>query len=177
MAVVYIRDDLIPRQSYGDDVDRRSRDDINSTLTSIIPRPTTSMRQVRLGYTASYPSDKDANYFFKPEIITKLKDQNLTACLSHKTQEQREIYILNPPLPIHEKLDEHIIIELEHRNKINILYLEKFTSFRTNKRYIKIILDSKEAKDSVAANGTVLIYQTELPAHKEQTRSPGCNYH
>ena len=93
MAEIYIRDDLIPRQSYGD-VARRSQDDINNILTSIIPRPTTSMCQVRLGYTAPYSNDSDANFFFRPEILTKLKDQNLTACLSHNTQDQREIYII-----------------------------------------------------------------------------------
>ena len=94
MSEVYIRDVLIPKHSLGDDLDRRPKDEINNILTGLIPRPTTSMRQVKLGYTVSYPNDKDANYFFKPEIITKLKEQNLTACLSHNTKEQREIYIL-----------------------------------------------------------------------------------
>ena len=96
MSEVYIRDVLIPNHSLDDDLNRRTKDEINNILTSIIPRPTKSMRQVRLGYTASYPNDKDANFFFKPEIITKLKDQKLTVCLSHNTKEQREIYILRP---------------------------------------------------------------------------------
>ena len=141
------------------------------------------MQQVRLGYTASYPNDKDANFFFKPEIITKLKDKNLSARLSHNTQGLREVYIINPPQSTHEKLDEQICIEIEQRNKLNILYLEKFTSLITNKRYIKIILNSKEAKDSLAAKGTVYIYisiEITCPcqnSHSEQTRSPDCNYH
>ena len=97
MAEVYIRDELLPKENLSDDIERRTKDEINSILASLIPRPTTSLRQVRLGYTASYPNDKDVNFFFKPEIITKLKYQNLSACLSHNTQGLREVYILNPP--------------------------------------------------------------------------------
>ena len=164
MSEVYIRDELIPKENHSDDIERRTKDEINSILASLIPRPTTSLRQVRLGYTASYPNDKDVNFFFKPEIITKLKDQNLSARLSHNTQSLREVYILNPPQSTHEKLDEHICVELEQRNKLNILYLEKFISLKTNKRYIKVILDSKDAKESLTAKGTVYIYQSKLPA-------------
>ena len=123
MSEVYIRDDLIPETHLGDnDLNRRSKDEINNILTGVVPRPTKSMRQVRLGYIASYLNDKDANYFFKPEIITKLKEQNLTTCLSHNTKEQREIYILNPPQSTYDKRDEHICTELEQRNKISILF-------------------------------------------------------
>ena len=134
MSEVYIRDVLITETPPGDDdLNRRSQDEIDNILTGLVPRPTKSMRQVRLGFTASYPNDKDANYIFKPEIITKLKDQNLTACLSHNTKEQREIYILNPPQSTYYKRDEHICTELELRNNISILFLEKFISSRSNK--------------------------------------------
>ena len=78
--------------------------------------------------------------------------------MSHNTKEQRKNYILNPPQPTYDKRDEHLCTELEQRNKISILFLEKFISLRTNKRYIKIILESKEAKDSLAAKRTVSIY-------------------
>ena len=84
MPEVYIRDVLIPKQSYGN-VPRRSLDDINNTLTGIVPHPTTSISQTRLGYTASYANDSAVNLFFRPENTIKLRDKNLTACLSHNT--------------------------------------------------------------------------------------------
>ena len=64
MSEIYIRDLLIPKLSDGRGP-RRSQDDINAIITSIIPRPTTSMRTVKLGFTIAYPNEEDANFFFK----------------------------------------------------------------------------------------------------------------
>ena len=96
MAEIYIRDTLIPRETDGTG-QRRTTTQINEILTGIIPRPPKSLKQVRLGFTAEYPNDEDANIFFKLDIINKLHDQNLTTRLSYNTQLQKEIYIPHVP--------------------------------------------------------------------------------
>ena len=79
------------------------------------------MRQVSLGFTIEHPNDDDANYFFKVEIINKLRDHKLIARLSYNTQLQREIYIINVPQESFDKIDGHINVELEARNQISLL--------------------------------------------------------
>ena len=163
MAELYIRDTLIPRETDGTG-QRRTTTQINEILTGIIPRPPKSLKQVCLGFTAEYPNDEDANLFFKLEKINKLHDQNLTTQLSYNTQLQREIYIPNVPQASFDKIDGHIAIELEQRNHISFLALEKFKSNRTGKRYIKIVMESKAAKDQLTTKGSVHLYQHELSA-------------
>ena len=163
MPSVYIRDKLIPSTGH-ENAAKRSKDDINITLTAIVPRPTTSIQQTKLGFMVTYPQDSDVNLFLKPENITKLLANNLSASLAHNTRDQRIIYIINSPQQTYDKIDAHLCVELEHQNDINILKLDKFISSETNKRYIKLILDSKESTDTLAKKGKVSLFGVNLPA-------------
>ena len=163
MCEIYIRDILIDKESDGKGA-RRSLEEINEILTNIIPRPTSSMRKVRLGFTIAYQNDEDANYFLKDNVITKLQEKNLLARFSFNTQEQREIYIPNVPQSTFNKIESHLLVELEAKNSISILKLDKFHSFATSKNYIKIIMENKQAKDQLVNKGKVYLYQLELSA-------------
>ena len=183
MAELYIRDTLIPRESNGMG-QRRTSTQINEILTGIIPRAPKSLKQVRLGFTAEYPKDEDANLFFNLEKINKLYDQNLATRLSYNTQLQREIFIPNVPQAYFDKLDGHLASELEQRNQISLLALNKFKSNKSGKRYIKIVMESKAAKDQLTSKGTVHLYQHELAAlaklsndtHTSSTNNRGHTY-
>ena len=163
MCEIYIRDTLIPKESDGKGV-RRSLEEINEILTNIIPKPTSSMRMVRLGFTIAYQYDEDANHFLKENVITKLQEKHLLARFSYNTQEQREIYIPNVPQSTFNKIEPHLLVELEAKNSISILKLVKFHSYATSKNYIKIIMENKQAKDQLANKGKVYLYQLELSA-------------
>ena len=171
MVEIYVRDELIPKESRGNVPNRRSQEDIDTILTSIIPRPPTSIRLTPLGFVTSYSLDEDANKLFKPETITKLKDAKLTAKLSYNTQLQREIYILNTPEDIYNKQEANLIIELEQQNDIYILHLEKFTSKTSRKRYIKITLETEIIKNRIASIGKLKLFSTLLPATSKITKT------
>ena len=96
MGEIYIRDGDLAND-YNGRGPRRSHEDIVTILTTIIPRPVKNIREQRLGYIASFPNDLDTNYIFRPEIVTKLQQKNLSARLSYETEAKRDIYILKTP--------------------------------------------------------------------------------
>ena len=163
MAEIYIRDTRIPKETHGQCV-RRTTSEITEILNGIVPCPPKSIRQVRLGYALEYPNDVDVNHFFKADNPKKLLEQNLTARISYNTQLQREIYIINVPQDAYDKNNEQLILELEAANNISLLVMEKFHSRITQKKYIKITMESKTEKDKLAAKGSVHLYQHQLPA-------------
>ena len=118
-------------------------------LTDIIPLPPYSMTQQHLGFLVYYQHDIDVNFIYKPENQAKLQQNQLTARLSYDTENNRDIYILKTPGEIYNKYEANLTIELEERNAIQILKLEKFISEKSLKKYIKITLESKESCDEV----------------------------
>ena len=92
MSELYIRDNLLPKDSDGKGA-RRTSDDLSSILTEIFPRAPKSIVPKRLGFSVFYDNDYDVNPYFKPETKNKLQKHHLLARLSYATQAQREIYI------------------------------------------------------------------------------------
>ena len=163
MAEVYIRDDILPKD-YDGKSPRRTNNEIQGIISGIIPRPPKSSKQTKLGYRVFYENDSDINHFFKPDILKKLKESQLTPQLSYSSQEQRELYIIDIPTEIYKKADSSILVEIEHSNNITILILEKFTSNKTDKKYLKLTLDSKVARDNIINNGSISIFDAQLTA-------------
>ena len=139
---IYLKDDSLP-DDYNGQGPRRSKDDICTILTDIIPRAPTSIVQQRLGYSIHYENDLDLNHFFKSNVIDRLKQQQLLPRLSYETEAKRAIYILNPPTYIYNMTEQQLLPEIEYRNGgIDITRLEKFESARPPyKKYIKITLN------------------------------------
>ena len=100
MSELYVRDNLL-RKDYDGKGPRRSREDLLSILTELIPSVPKSIVERRLGFSVFYAEDCDINSYFKPEIKTKLQQHHLLARMSYATQAQREIYILKTPDPIY----------------------------------------------------------------------------
>ena len=173
---VYLRDDLLTNDYNGRGA-RRSTDDISSIITSIIPRAHKSLKEHRLGVSVCYDDDRDLNKFFVTNIKNKLQEQHLLPRLSYETESRRDIYILNPTYAIYNREVNTLIAELEYRNDIDIMKLDKFESNVTRKKYIKITLDSIKARDDLNSLGKVIMFQREFPAKAKigsptQTTSP-----
>ena len=133
MFEVYIKDWLISNDDRPD-APRRSKEDITGTLNGIIPRPQSSMIMKPKGWVAIHDEEEDINFYFKPDVMDKLKTENHTAVLGFKVQEQRELFILNPPNDIYDKQEYQIMAEIEATNNIEVMQIRKFQSQKTQKK-------------------------------------------
>ena len=145
---IYVRDDQL-HYKYDGKGPRRSSDDIIAILTDIYTVPPISIKQQRLGFLIFYQNDTDVNFIYNPDIQTKLEEANLTARLSYETENYRDIFILQTTANIYNEPDHKTILRLQHQKDLNILRLVKFRSEESKKKYIKITLDSKEARDEI----------------------------
>ena len=136
MSELYIRDNLLPKDFDGKGA-RRTRDDLLSILSEIISQPPGYIVERRLGFLVFYNEDRDVNSYFKPEIKNKLQQHHLLARLSYATQAKREIYILKTPDSIYNKADDLLTAEIEHKNNITVLKLDKFCSNKLQNIYLK----------------------------------------
>ena len=143
---IYVRDHQL-HYKYDGKGPRRSSEDIITILTEIVPVPPVSIKQHRLGFLIYYQNDTDVNFIYNPDIQTKLEEANLTARLSYETENYRDIFILQTTANIYDEADHKTILNLQHQNGLNILRLVKFQARISKKKYIKITLDSKEARD------------------------------
>ena len=84
--------------------------------------------------------------------------------MSYTTQAQREIYILKTPDHIYNKADDLLTAEIEHRNQITLLKLDKFCSNKSQKIYLKITLDNSKDKERVCRQGILHLFNARLPA-------------
>ena len=174
MGEIYFRDALLPND-YDGLAPRRSVDDMFNLLPEICPIPPKTIKPLKLGFLACYENDQDVNFIYNPDIIQKLRDKELLPRLAYNTAANREVYLLSPSSTIYNKLDAHLITEIEQRNNISLIQLVKFTSNSNQKRYIKLTLDSKIARDSLVAKGTADVFYTSLPAKAKigGSRQPG----
>ena len=161
MAEIYMRDNLLPKD-YDGKSKRRTSEEIQGILAEVIPRAPKSVKQTKLGYRIFYDDDADINFFFKIDKVEHLKTKLLTPQLSYNSQEQRELYIIDISEEIYKKTDSIILLELEQENSLTILILEKFTSHKTNKRYLKLTLDSKNARDNMINKGLIKAFNENL---------------
>ena len=170
MSQIYLRDETL-KKDYRGGGNKRTIDVINFIFTKIIPRPLSSIRPTRLGYIAIYPNEEDANYFFRVNIVDKLKAKSLKPRLHYDTQEVREIVVLDIPDDIYDYDDPTIIAELEYRNEFNIIEFEKYLSLKSHRKYIKVALDSKEAREAALNKGKVRMFYAQLDVQKKNNTS------
>ena len=183
---IYIRDKAIDKtSSNGPQHHSKSAEDLRSFLEGLIPRPVSSVRLVKLGYIVVYATEDSVNYYFDPRTCRDLQNAGLEFKLSFKSQEQREIFILDPPLYIYNKMEQDIIPDLEQQNNITILSLHKFESKKTLRKYFKIILSCENDKNRIVNNKNIKIFLDELratpriakqhPSGRQQQPGPSTN--
>ena len=130
-----------------------------------------------------YRSDKDINFIFTSENISKLKQADIKAEITKDYKSHREIYIREVPEYILNKPETELKNELESAYNLNILYLNKFSyihqTYLNDIRYLIIALDSKEARNnftavhkSVKLFNSVLPAEAKRPSYKKTLRSP-----
>ncbi|CAL4196220.1 unnamed protein product, partial [Meganyctiphanes norvegica] len=162
MSQVYLRDLAVPNDYVGKTT-KRTIDDLRTILTEILPITPINIDEKRLGFLVSFSADTDINHFFKTETISKLREKQMTTRLSYASQLDREILILKTPDIIYRNPDAQITEEIQRRNNVSILHLEKFCSEKSKKNYMKITLNSKQDKADVIMNGVLHIFQVCLP--------------
>ena len=162
MRGIYLRDILLPND-YDGRAPRRSADDIKQILSRIIPIDPGLIVKQKLGFSVCFQDENYVNYIFKREIFNKLQEEQLLAQLSHDTEVNRVIYILNAPDTIYNKPDAHLLTAIEYSNNVTLLRLDKFYSNLSRKRYIKLTLDNKKTRDDLIAIGKIHVFNAELP--------------
>ncbi|CAL4114050.1 unnamed protein product [Meganyctiphanes norvegica] len=163
MSQVYVRDLTVPNDHNGQ-IGKRTIDDLHTILTEILLTISPiSIDEKRLGFLVNFSADTDINHFFKPATISKLHKKQMTTRLSYASQMDREILILKTPNIIYTLPNLHLTDEIQQRNNVSVLHLEKFCSEKSKKNYIKITLNSKQEKVNVLKNGVLHIFQECLP--------------
>ena len=181
MHTLYIRDLTIPpdaaqQQQQGTIINRRSKETINGILNGIIPRPPMYINNTPLGFIVAHSSEDDINLYFRSDNAEKLKKENITAKLSFKAQQQRELFIHNPDQDVYDKELHQLALEIETENHINIMQVDKFQSRRTNKKYITITMHNEAAKSNLASKGKIQLFGREFPVTcKHLNNTPAAN--
>ena len=169
---IYLCDGKLPNDYNGSTPPRRTIDDIYSIITEIVPIPPKSIKEQRLGFVIYYENDKDVNFIYRPEISQKLADKDFAARLVNNTEDLRAVYILRTTPAIYHKDHALLTAEIEQRNNIIIKQLETFPSNKNQKLYIKLTLESKEARDNLIEKGSIQAFHATLPARAKISSSP-----
>ena len=105
----------------------RTADDIKTLISHIIQKqPSNCTKVSQKGFIVSFTEDKDINCIFTPENQRLLQAKNLKAELAKKTAISREAFLRNTPSYIYNKTDSQILSEIQTKNHIKILHLNKF---------------------------------------------------
>ena len=123
----------------------------------------------------NYSSEKDINFIFNPENISKLKAANIKVELTKDCQEKREVFIGEVPEDIATKPAADIITELQDKNNIKILYLNKLSYVhKSNYNYIRYLIIAFETNESrkifTTKNKSVKLFNIILPAEARRPR-------
>ena len=166
---IYLHDCLIQTNSNV----RRPIQEIKDTLIEIDPDSNEPQRIITTnkGYIASYSNEEHINFIFIPDNIEKLNGKHLKAELTSETQLHRQVVITGVTQEICSKQHSDIIQEIRRTIPVNILQLSVYESLHNNNRYIFVTVDTKETKDQLLTNGTVVLYDTNysvLPTRSKQ---------
>ena len=161
---IFLRDE----QVLGLNASKRTIPEIQTILETIIPDNITILRinPAGAGYFISHANDLDLNYIFKADIIDKLKANHLKTNLAHRIQDLRKIVIPDIPDSIFAKSEVDLIAEINDKNAITTLTLNKFDAADKNKKYFFINLDSIAARNTVINSGKINISDIQFSAHK-----------
>ena len=159
MSEIHVLDYNSPRLS-----DRAIQD----IVTAIATRNPTQFTNTNKGIIAKFDADEDCNFIFAPGSIRKFQANQLYASLSPHTQNDRNIYITDPPNAIYARPVHEIRNELQINHRTDIIGLSKFISKRTQRNYIIITPINKEETKKIATLGKVYIFNHELPAQAKR---------
>ena len=150
-------------------------DDITTHINNITHKQATNCTKVsQNGFILSYQEDQDINCIFTPRNLSLLYEENLMVQLANSTQQNRDIFLKNIPSYIYTKPDEQIVSEIEEKNNIKLLHLNKFQHVATNTAtisYFVITLDSKHDRDRIVANRTIKLFGTQQEAQPKQRKN------
>ena len=152
----------------------RTADDIKTLISHIIQKqPSNCTKVSQKGFIVSFTEDKDINCIFPLENQRLLQAKNLKAELAKKTAINREAFLRNTPSYIFNKTDSQILSEIQTKNHIKLLHLNKFevTKEARTTRYLVLTLESKQARDRVISYTTINLFGTNLFAQAKHSRS------
>ncbi|CAL4160951.1 unnamed protein product [Meganyctiphanes norvegica] len=133
MSQIYLRDLTVPND-YDRQTTKRTIEDLRTILTEILPTISPiNIDEKRLGFLLTYITDTDINHFFKPATISKLREKQMATRLSYASQLDREILILKTPNILYIKPNHQLTAEIQQRNNVSILHLEKFCSEKSKR--------------------------------------------
>ena len=141
---------------------------IKERISAIAPQNPTQFTNTDKGIIAKFDADEDCNFIFSPGSIRKFQTNHLHASLSPPMQNERNIYITDPPNYIYARPEYDIQNELQRNHRTDIIGLKKFISNRTQRKYIIITLINKEETKKIATLGNVYLFNNELPVQAKR---------
>ena len=128
---------------------KRTLEELKTTLSDFIPDklPTEPIISTGKGFRLNFPNISDANSYFNAEVIRNLRQAKYEPELSHETAKKREVIIPDISYDTYIK-DDHLLISHlnEDNSDFNIIHIIKFISRHSNKRFIRVFLDSNESQ-------------------------------
>ena len=137
-------------------------------------------RATEKGYIFFYPNDNDINFFFQTEIVNRIIANNLTVDLGKESQNLRTVFIPDISDDTFDMDNNLITDELEKRNNIKIIKLDKFKASKSKRLYLKIALDSHKSCSKSISKGHIALFNEYLQSqgighrtHRPPMTAPG----
>ena len=154
-------------------IERRKCPIIQQILYDTAPAPFNliAINSTEYGYLITHDADKDLNYIFNPDFVTKLSDNHLQAELINDIRIRRQIVVTKLPNNIFSKSVSILSNEINSKNNIEILSLVKYKSNKTSDNIFFITLASVESSKLITDKGTITLFDTQAPAEKARNKS------
>ena len=109
---------------------------IQEKISAIAPQNPIQFTTTNKGITVKFNAEEDCNFIFAPGSIRTLQTNQLYATLSSHMQNDRNIYITDPPNAIYARPEYELQNELQRNHRTDIIGLKKFISNKTQRKYI-----------------------------------------
>ena len=98
---------------------------VQNIITDVATRNPTQVTNTNKGIIAKFDADEDCNFIFAPGSIRKFQENRLYASLSPDMQNDRNIYITDPPNAIYARPEYEIMNELQINHRPDIIGIKK----------------------------------------------------
>ena len=163
-------------------MERRKEPLIQQLLYDITPESFNplSIITTKHGYIISHGADKDLNYIFNTDFISKLHRNHLTADLEKDIRLHRQIVVRLPVScnDLFQKPEPLLKQEFEANNDVQILSLRKYMSDRTYEKYFFITVATVQSSKLITDKGSITAFDKDIPAEKALPKfKPKNNHH
>ena len=166
---VYIRDLQFKNNP---NIERRKCPIIQQILYDTAPKPFNIqlISSTGHGYIISHGADKDLNYIFNPEFITKLHTYHLKAELINDMRIRRQIVVTDLPDDRFSKPVNILSEEINSKNNLEIISLVKYKNNNTSDNYFFITLASVESSKRTTDKRSIVLFDKQVPAVKPRIK-------